>query len=229
MWYNENMDIRKDPLVNDCYYHVFSRSIAKYLIFNDEDDFLRMIELFNLYRFSNFSYRYSMYSQLKPEIKKAVLERLKIENDVYVEIIANCVMPTHIHLILKQITDNGISKFMAKVLNSYARYFNLKHHRTGHLWERKFESVIVLKDEQLLHATRYVHLNATSAGLVKRPEDWFYSSYNQYIQGDEDGLCKYQDLIDLSPAQYKKFTNDRKSYQQTLSLIKHILIDDYSR
>jgi len=228
MWYNKYMDIRKDPLANDHYYHVFSRSIAKYFVFNDEEDFLRMIELFNLCRFLNFNYRYSMYSQLKPGMQKTVFDGLITENNLYVEIVAYCIMPTHIHLILKQVSDNGISKFMSKILNSYARYFNLKHHRTGHLFEGKFKDVEISKDEQLLHTTRYIHLNPTSADLVKKPEDWIHSSYNEYIQIDRDGLCEYQDLIDLSPAQYKKFTNDRKSYQKTLSLIKHILIDNYT-
>jgi len=138
-------------------------------------------------------------------------------------------MPTHIHLVLKQVVDNGISKFMAKVLNSYSRYFNCRHHRKGHLFEGKFKNVLVKDDEQMLHLTRYFHLNPTTAGLVKKPEDWFHSSYSEYIgKNKEDSICDFKEIISIKPAQYRKFVHDRIDYQKKLSLIKHLLIDDYS-
>jgi len=119
---------------------------------------------------------------------------------------------------------------MAKVLNGYSRYFNIKYQRIGPLWESRFKSVLVAADEQLLHLTRYIHLNPTSAGLVKNPEDWEYSSYNQYINPQEkksERFCEYSELFDLSPKQYRDFVDDRKSYQKEISIIKKALIDDY--
>lgn len=229
MWYNKiKMDIRKNPLVNDHYYHIFSRSIAGYLIFNQPEDFKRMVELFDLHHFNDFDYSYSRYRELTPLLQKQILENIRSSSNTIVDIIAYCVMPTHIHLILKQNMEGGISKFMSKILNSYARYFNIKHHRSGPLYDSKFKNVLVLTDEQLLHLTRYFHLNPTSAGLTEKPEDWLYSSYSEYINDKTDGICQFRPLFDFDINQYQEFVNDRKSYQRELSIIKKFLIDDYS-
>lgn len=219
------MDYRKNPLVTDHYYHIFSRSIAKFIVFNDQDDYVRFKELINLYRFTDFNYKYSSFTDLKIEMQKEVIDGLDKDKKL-VDIISCCTMPTHIHLLLKQTADGGISKYMAKILNSYTRYFNLKHHRKGPLWEGHFNNVLVSSDEQLLHLTRYMHLNPTSAGLVENPEDWAFSTYLEYINPDlAGGICNFKGLFDLSPDQYRKFVNDRKSYQRDLAIIKEILID----
>jgi len=221
------MNIRKDPLVNDNYYHIFSRSIAGYEVFNKSEDFARLVELLILYRYADFVYRYSKFNELQLSMQEEIIEQLKIKRDFLVEIVAYSIMPTHLHLLLKQVVDNGISKFISRVLNSYTRYFNLKHHRTGPLWEGKFKNVAVNKDEQLLHLTRYIHLNPTSAGLVEKPEEWDFSSYNEYLNKEKNGLCNFHQLIAINPKQYKIFVNDRKSYQKELSIIKNSLIDNY--
>lgn len=229
MWYNINtMNIRKDPLVNDHYYHIFCRSIAKYVIFNDEEDYSRFMELLDLCRFADFSYKYSKFISLEISHQQGILADLRKSNNFLVEITSFCLMPTHLHLLLKQIVDDGISKFMSKVLNSYTRYFNAKHGRTGPLYEGHFKSVLVRTNEQLLHLTRYHHLNASSAGLVDNPFDWPYSSLKEYCGEGEHGFCKFHELIDMSPKQYKKFVLDHKSYQRSLSIIKEFLIDNYS-
>ena len=221
---------RKDKLENKYYYHVFSRSIAKYVVFNDAEDYSRLTEILDLYRFDNFDHKYSKYLQLDIETQASLMLNLERENDLLIDIVAFCIMPTHIHLILKQVNDNGISKYMAKVLNSYSRYFNIRHKRLGPLWAGRFKSVLVKKDEQLLHLTRYIHLNPSSAGLVGKPDEWEYSSYEEYINPDIKGskLCNFTKLIKMTGKEYKKFVLDRKDYQKQLSLIKYAMIDDYT-
>lgn len=222
------MKYRKYPLVNGQYYHIFSRSIAKYIVFNIQNDYDRFNDLINLYRFIDFNYKYSNFLNLKIKMQKNVIDGLDKDKKL-VEIVAYCIMPTHIHLLLKQIVDNGISKYMAKILNSYTRYFNLKHHRKGPLWEGHFNNILVNSDEQLLHLTRYIHLNPTSAGLVEKPDDWKYSSYIEYINPEiTSGICNFDGLFDLNPTQYRKFVNDQKSYQRDLAIIKGIIIENYT-
>lgn len=222
------MNVRKIPLVNNQYYHIFSRSIAKYVVFNDRDDFERILELINLYRYSEFNHKYSRFKELDIATQESIIENLKKENNVLVEIVAYCVMPTHIHLVLKQVADEGISKFMSKVLNSYTKYFNAKHHRAGPLWEGHFKNVLVTTDQQMLHLTRYIHLNASSAGIVHDPFDWQPSSLKEYCEDDSDGICQFKEIIDMSAQRYKKFVLNQKSYQRSLSLIKSIVIDNYA-
>ena len=94
-------------------------------------------------------------------------------------------MPTHFHLILRQNIDNGIFNFIGNLTSSYTRYFNLKHKRKGPLWESKFNNIKIENDEQLLHLTRYIHMNPTSAGIVNNQKESKWSSYNEYIRGEE--------------------------------------------
>ena len=223
------MPSRKDFLSNNNYYHIYSRSIAKYIVFNDNDDFGRFLELLDLCRHKNFSYKFSKFMELELLTRQSIIQSLEKENLHLVDIVAYCIMPTHVHLLLKQISDDGISKFMLRLMSSYSRYFNFKHHRNGPLWTGRFKDVIVTTDEQLLHLTRYIHLNPTSAGLVENSADWLFSSFNEYIESDKTRkLCNFDSIVNMDPKEYKKFVLDQKLYQRQLAMIKNIIIDDYS-
>lgn len=87
--------------------------------------------------------------------------------------------------------------------------------------------MLVGDDDQLLHLTRYIHLNPTSANLVKNPENWPYSSFNEYINSQK-GICNFEGLFIIIPNDYKNFVDNRKDYQKQLSVIKLLTIDDYS-
>jgi len=135
-------------------------------------------------------------------------------------------MPTHVHFILKQLKQNGISIFMNHILNSYTRYFNTKHKRKGPLWEARFGSVLVEIDEHLIHLTRYVHLNPVAAKLVDKPENWKFSSYQEYLlQIPEDKICTYDELLDIIPNSYREFVEGRISYPQELQRIKKLFFE----
>ena len=222
------MTVRKDPLISNAVYHIINRSIAKYTIFNNDLDFSNYISRLKYYQNPIPSIRYSLlhaYSEyfLSQNIVNTSQNR-------YVDIIAYCVMPTHFHLILRQNIDNGISKFISDMLNSYTKYFNVRYKRKGPLWEGRFKNIPVKTDDQLLHLTRYIHLNPTSANLVKKPEDWEYSSYREYIGKveKEKQICKFDDVLDIDSHDYKKFCEDRISYQKEISKIKQILLENYT-
>ncbi|MDO8579983.1 MAG: transposase, partial [Candidatus Omnitrophota bacterium] len=150
------------------------------------------------------------------------LDHYEISSDPLVEIIAYCLMPTHIHLVLKQLKDNGISHFMRNIQNSYTHYFNERYKRKGPLWIGRFKNVLVESDSQLLHLTRYVHLNPSTAGLTRNPLDW-HSSYGEYLNPKtNDRLCHWEELIDLSTSQYRAFVEERIDYQRELAFLKHL-------
>lgn len=220
--------MRKDLLANDQYYHIFNRSIAKYQIFNGKMDYERFRGLIDLYRYKDLPYKYSKINQLNPIHRKAIMENLYKTSDLSVEIVAYCFMPTHFHLILKQVTDNGITEFIKKILDSYTRYFNIAHGRKGPLWEGHFKNVLIKSDEQMLHLSRYLHLNPVSAGLVKKPNQWKFSSYLEYIDKTDNNLCQFKDIIDIQRDKYKEFVLDQISYQKEISKIKKLLFENYS-
>lgn len=224
---NGNMK-RKIPLVNGEVYHILNRSIAEYKIFNSKEDYLRMEQVMKYYQIK-LDHKYSYFITLNGVVKDGFnnyFEEVAKDEENFVQIIAYCLMPTHLHLILKQLEDNGISKYMGDILNSYTRYFNNRHKRKGPLWEEKFKNVLVESDEQLLHLTRYIHLNPTTAFLVKKPEDWDYSSYKEYLgKLIKFKMCDYANILDINPSLYRKFINDRISYQRELAKIKALVLD----
>jgi putative transposase len=219
--------MRKQQLVTGQIYHIVSRSIANFKIFNDDNDCNRILNLFQYFEVDNPPAKFSLFMSLKPVqdlgFQKYFYSLIK-DQDKIVQIIAYCLMPTHIHLILKQLKENGISSYMRKILDSYTRYFNTLHKRKGPLWESRFKNVLVEKDEQLIHLTRYIHLNPTSAGLVKKPELWKYSSHLEYIRSDQTNpITDHDGLLEIKPKTYRKFVNDQKDYQRNLALIKKII------
>ena len=210
---------RKYPLVTGEYYHVFNKSIAGYRIFNGDLQYRRMVCSIQYYQYSNLNYCFSDFLRFKRVEREGFHKSLHLKRTKYsrlVEVIAYCIMSTHIHLALKQLLDNGISIFMGNILNSYARYFNRKHKRFGPLWAGRFQDVIIDSDEQLWHLSKYVHLNPTTAGLIDKPHNWIYSSYLEYLDviNQEERISQWEDVMELTPCEYKKFVNDQIDYQR---------------
>jgi putative transposase len=221
--------MRKINLTTGEIFHIVSRSIAGFKIFNNNRDYERFIKAIQFYNCQQSNIKLSDFLILSSKKQTEIKQRFLMDSDTQLsQIIAYCIMPTHIHLVLKQLIDNGISKFMMKLLDSYTRYFNLKHQRKGPLWESRFKNVLVEDDEQLLHLTRYIHLNPTSANLINEPEDWNYSSYGEYLLKDiKNKICTFNNILDIEPHSYQEYVNDRKNFQKELSKIKKLLIENY--
>jgi len=220
---------RKYPLVNDEVYHIFSRTIADFKVFNSDKDYSRMMMLLAFFQIEEPPAKFSIFMELKSAQQFGFYNyfgSLAKDQPKIVEIIAYCLMPTHIHLVLKQLKKDGISTYIRNALNGYSRYFNIHHRRKGPLWEARFKNVLVENDEQLLHLTRYVHLNPVTADLVKKPENWLYSSYLEYLNDEKQRqFCFYDDLLKITPKVYKKFVEERIDYQKELGKIKNLCLD----
>lgn len=167
----------------------------------------------------------------KEEIEK-IMVGLKKENSVNVEILAYCLMLNHFHFLLKQISDKGISIFMANLQNSYVKYFNIKNGRAGPLFQSMFKAVIIETDEQLLHVSRYIHLNPSTAYIVEPEnlEDYMWSSLNSYLDKNFNNANYFVNpKIIMSffekSEDYKKFILDQASYQRELDKIKHLTLE----
>ena len=76
-----------------------------------------------------------------------------------VEIVAYCLNPNHYHLIVKQISEKGIERFMQKIGTGYTNYFNKRYERSGALFQGKFKSIHIDSNEYLLHLSVYVFEN----------------------------------------------------------------------
>ncbi len=162
------MVYQRPQLVNNDFYHVVSRAVGDTVVFDDEKDFYRGI--FSIYEFNNanpvniFNRRRDRIIEKKKEVSCDVGLHTKLltdRRDRFVDVLAFSFMPNHVHLILKQLKDKGISKFMQKVGTGYANYFNEKYDRMGHLFN-KFRAVHISDDNQLKNTFVYVHTNLIS-------------------------------------------------------------------
>ncbi|KKP88116.1 MAG: hypothetical protein UR93_C0021G0003 [Berkelbacteria bacterium GW2011_GWA2_35_9] len=217
------MGTRKIELANGEFYHIYNRSIAKYKIFTSDREFQHFIYSFRYYLAPEANLRMSRFTELSTKNQVKILKKRDKKNQK-IDIICYCIMPTHFHLLIKQNQDYGITDYLRLVQNSYSHYFNIKHKRSGPLWQGKFKNKQIESDEQLLHLTRYIHLNPSTSGLVDKPQDWCHSSYNEYLNSDED-LCTYKNLFNFDLSEYKKFVNNEKDYQRQLHLIKSTIFN----
>ena len=136
-------------------YHVTSRGNAKQTIFIDDEDKERFFDMLSM-----------------------VVERFNWRCHAY------CLMENHYHLLIETLHAN-LSKGMRQLNGVYTQGFNQRYRRIGHLFQGRYKAILVEKDNHLLSLCRYVVLNPMRVGLVKRPEQWRWSSYKATI-----GLAK---------------------------------------
>lgn len=220
---------RKVVLANGEYYHIFNRGVEKRRVFLNAFEFSRATQLLEYYRFADVPLRYSKYLSLEKQKRQELLGSLQIKN---VEIVAFCLMDNHFHVLVQQISDQGISKFMANFTNGYTKYFNTKHDRVGPLFQGAFKSVHVSGNEQLLHVSRYIHLNPVLAFKMTKEglKHYRWSSYPVYIGKEESEWIQKDRVLDFfakrdKQKDYEKFVLDQSDYAQSLKTIEHLTID----
>ncbi len=139
------------------YYHVYVRGVDKRNMFMDDVDRRRFL---------------------------ATMQKANIIDDqCRVAIISFVLMSNHIHLLLRHERSDGVPAFMQRLHNSYAKYFNKRHDREGHLCSSKYKAKHIDSDAYFLHLTRYIHKNPLSLrGVTSRTlEEYRWSSYRHYL------------------------------------------------
>ncbi|MBI4029394.1 MAG: transposase [Candidatus Blackburnbacteria bacterium] len=219
---------RKIVFANNEYYHVFNRGVEKRPTFTTKYEFLRAVNSINFYRFGNLPMRYSKYLVLDKDKKEQLLKGLN-NSQLQVEIIAYCLMGNHFHILLKQLQETGVVKFMAKFTNSYTKYFNTKHQRVGPLFQGIFKSVHIEDDEQLLHLSRYIHLNPVTNFIVTLDElaNYRWSSYPEYLNIVNTGMINKGEVRNFfkNSREYEKFVFDQVEHLKQMKTIEHLTID----
>jgi putative transposase len=140
-------------------------------------------------------------------------------------IYAYCLMENHIHLLVRE-PPEGIATMMKRINTTYACYFNRKNHRVGHLFQDRFKSEPIEDERYLMAVIRYIHNNPVKAGIVERPEQYKWSSYNRYLQphNHEDKMVDTEFVLsimdnDMQTAieEFEKFSTeqDENSFLET--------------
>ncbi len=217
------------PLVEGQIYHVFNRGIDHRPTFSDKRELNRAMSSIDYYRFVNTPLRFSKFLKLSNADRNKQLDKIKTSMRL-VDILGFCLMPNHFHLLLRQTYESGISKFLSTFQNSYTKYFNTKNERTGPLFLGQFKAVLVETEEQLIHVSRYIHLNPSTSYVVKDFEsllNYSWSSLAEYMEKKEL-MCETETILNFfkSRKDYVDFLKDQVGYQRELDRIKHLLLDN---
>ena len=221
------MPTRPEPPETNYYYHVFNRGITNQDTFLNDRDYQRAITTMPYYFQVSPKIRFSYFQRLSKEDR---LRAASSSSPPVIKLAAYCLMPNHFHLLLKQVVDNGISNFVRLFTNSYTRYFNTKHRRNGPLFQGRFKAVLIESEEQLIHVSRYIHLNPSSSGVVSSKQavlSYPYSSIGEYLNPSKSSICEQSEVLSyFSPKNdYKSFVLSNADYQRELQFIKHLTLD----
>jgi len=182
----------RKPIIDGEIYHLITRGNNRKKVFWDEDD-------------------YQVYLDLIKEYK----ERYPLELFHY------CLMPNHIHLLVRVIQGEQLSRFMQSISQRYSHHYKRNHGHVGHLWQGRYKSLHITDDAYLMECGRYIERNPVRAAMVTYPKDWAWSSYRYYAQGEENALLTedmcYLDL-GLSPQErqkrYERYVLAERPYEQ---------------
>lgn len=180
------MGTRQIKFINNHFYHVFNKGVDKRPIYLWPDDFDRFIQ--SIDEFNSIEPIGSIFWN---SFRKDKSEELMLKKEKLISIICYCLNPNHYHLILEQIADDGIKKFMHRLGTGYTKYFNFKHQRSGSLFGNKFKAVLIDSNEYLLHVSAYVNLNYQVHQLRSKASK---SSWDEY-QNNQGNLCSKKIIL----------------------------------
>jgi len=203
--------MRPLQFVSNGYYHIFNRGVDKRRIFLRYGHYTRFIHSIRALLDTG--------SATEPSLKNQGLA-LKYK----IDILCYCLMPNHYHFLLRQIRKNGITEFMHHLNTSYTMYFNKNNDRIGRLFEYTFKAKEIDSDEQLLHVSRYIHLNPLIGNIVKDLSLYPWSSYLEYIGEREETFCQKEIILSHfgnDPKKYEMFVNNQIAYATLLHQIQN--------
>lgn len=172
------MRMKKVELVNNEIYHIYNRGTDKRNIFMDQSDYYRFLRCLTDFNDLNPTLDW----RREKDFSDTEVEPPKIK---VVDIVAYCLMPNHYHLLLRQISDGGVVKFMRKLGTGYTMYFNLKNERSGVLFQGRYKAKHVDDNTYLQLLINYIHANP----LDLKPENhdpiatldsYKWSSWHEY-------------------------------------------------
>ncbi|OGV97450.1 hypothetical protein A2W24_05755 [Microgenomates group bacterium RBG_16_45_19] len=224
------MPVRTEPLVTGQVYHVFNQAIDHFPIFSHKKNIDRGLLTLYYYKFIDPGMRLSQYLTLNNDTRRSILESIE-KLPCHVQIIAFCLMPNHFHLLVEQMVDQGIQTYISNFQNSFTRYYNIRQGRKGSLLLPRFKAVRIVTNEQLLHVSRYIHLNPLTSFVVDtfdKLKQYPPSSLSDYLTGQVTWpIVSPAIVLDQfsSREAYAEFCSNQASYQQALESIKHLCFE----
>lgn len=170
-------------LIDNSVFHIMNRGHNKYKIFNSPDD-------------------YKQYKEIVRFYKK------RYEFDIF----HYCLMPNHIHLLLRIISGKDLPHLMQAINQSYAKYYRKQYKFKGNLFQGRYKSLHIDKDEYFLDCGRYIERNPLRAKMVGDLANYYFSSFNFYTGLRKDDIISVNPLYEALSADPKERIRLYKSY-----------------
>lgn len=185
-------------LTEDGIYHVYNRGVERRKVFLDVEDYRTFI---------------NRLEQLLSDPKKLTIQQTRGRRGGdrlqsyhgQIELLAYCLMPNHFHMLVHQIQQDALPKFMSSLMTSYSMYFNRKYDRVGSLFQGRYKGSLINEDAYYMHITRYIHLNPID---ISKPYDSYpYSSYANYVADSGPEWLNHHLVLGMfdDPSSYKQF------------------------
>lgn len=215
------------------YYHLYNRGVEKRVIFADKQDesvFLSYIKEYLTPKDSDKLSRTINDDTSTPHQKAQARKLIRMNNfSDQLNLLAYCLMSNHFHLLVKQTVPRTIEIFMRSLCTRYVQYFNHRNnHRVGPLFQDVYKAVLVESEEQLLHLSRYIHLNPLQKGrsLKESPQPSSYPNYLGFIK--QDWIKPHEILSYFAKSgtnSYSSFVENSQIDEPSLSQISHLALD----
>jgi putative transposase len=199
-------------------YHIYNKGIDGREVFKSEEDMDWFISVLRRYLDQERQPDDKRYKSERPYLRRH-REDMNLKGKV--DLLTYCLMPDHIHLLVRQQSAEGITQLMRRVMTNYVMYFNKKYKRSGVLFENVYRAVLLPDERVVAELSRYLHLNPV-ARVVKRyglvetvtassPEYYLYSSYQDFLGIRQQEWVKSGLVLEM----FKKLPEGREqSYRQ---------------
>ena len=218
--------MRVEPFEIGNYVHVFNRGNRKMNITRSEKDCWRFMQALRFFNDSHSSV--NVLRLLKSNFNNQADSVFELgwplnwpQKDPLVKILCYCLVPNHFHLLLKEIREKGISKFMQKVGGGYTKYFNIKHQEVGRLFQSSYKAKLIDSERYLEYLSVYIQviniMQLSPGGIeaaeknidksMKFVEEYQFSSYRDFV-GLRESLIIDKDTLGetfIKPKDYKEF------------------------
>jgi len=152
---------RYHQLKDEIFYHIINRGNRKLEVFHEDEDYL------------NF----------KNILKKYI-------NKKQISIFHYNLMPNHYHLEAELENPERMSSIIGGINRAYTHYYHKKYKTSGYLWQGRFKSKPIEKEEYSICCGGYIEMNPVRAIIVKSPEEYRHSSARYYVSGEKDDIIE---------------------------------------
>ncbi|MCL4360025.1 transposase [Patescibacteria group bacterium] len=208
--------------IENGYYHLYNRGVRQSPIFLHNPDYAYFLYLLNSY----------LAPEHETDPKTGLLNPMYRGGEV--KLLCYCLMPNHFHLLIKQLSKNGMTRLTRQLFTSYAMHINMRYHLKGSLFQGKLRAVLIESEPYLLHLSRYIHTNPKPLLQKAAPlSSYSFSSYPNYLGILNSSWIHADEILSLFETDGARISRASERYQNfveredidSISVLKDLILE----